>query len=89
MYPTIDREKTGKRIAELMDMNGLTPKDVQKYLNLTCVQTIYRWTKGINLPPVETLYALCELFNVNIDSMIVGDREFIYLKRLKNKEVDC
>lgn len=74
MYPTIDKKKTGKCLDKLMKLRGLTPKDVQEYLSLTCVQTVYRWLEGINIPNIDNLYALSQLFNVKIDDMIVGSR---------------
>ena len=53
-----------------MDKRGITAKDVQKYLNLASVQSIYNWCRGINMPTVDSLYALSQLFQVPIDSMI-------------------
>lgn len=77
MYPMIDTVQTGKRIEEFMKRQGLTPRDIQEYLSLTCVQTVYRWLKGINVPSVDNLYALSQLFHVSIDDMIVGNRKVI------------
>lgn len=74
MYPVIDKERTGKRLSYLMQMNGLTPKDIQKYLSLSCVQTVYRWIKGINIPSIDNLYALSQMFRVSVDDMIIGNR---------------
>lgn len=34
MFPIIDKRKTGINIRRIMDMRGLTVKDVQEYLNL-------------------------------------------------------
>lgn len=55
MYPMIDTVQTGERIEKLMKKQGLTPRDIQEYLSLTCVQTVYRWLKGINVPLVDNL----------------------------------
>ena len=34
MFPIIDKRKTGINIRRIMDMRGLTVKDVQEYLEL-------------------------------------------------------
>lgn len=60
-----------------MDKRGITAKDVQKYLNLASVQSIYNWCRGINMPTVDNLYALSQLFQVPIDSIICGNRKVI------------
>lgn len=74
MFPVIDKERTGKRLAQLMQINGLAPKDIQEYLSLSCVQTVYRWMKGINIPSVDNLYALSQMFRVSVDEMLIGNR---------------
>lgn len=74
MYPTINTKATGMRIRQIMHQRNLTVKDVQKYLNLSSVQSIYHWLKGQNMPTVDNLYALAELFQIPIDAMIVGNR---------------
>jgi hypothetical protein len=52
MIPTIDKHNTAKRISHFMKSNGLKPVDIQAYLSLTCVQTVYRWLEGINKYPL-------------------------------------
>lgn len=75
MFPVIDKEQTGRRLAYLMEKGGLTPKDIQHYLSLSCVQTVYRWLNGINIPSVDNLYALSQLFQVSVDEMLAGNRK--------------
>ncbi len=75
MFPVIDKNRTGKRLKYLMQMKGLTPRDIQKYLSLSCVQTVYRWLEGINVPTIDNLYAQAGLFQVKIDEMVVGSRQ--------------
>lgn len=72
MFPAVDKIRTGKRIAFWMRTYDLTPKDIQKYLSLSCVQTIYRWMDGTNIPTIDNLYALSRLFNVDMNAIVVG-----------------
>lgn len=45
-YPVIDRLKTGNTLKRIMQQYGMTARDVQEYLNLACVQSVYRWMTG-------------------------------------------
>lgn len=83
MYPTIDMKATGLCIHKIMNQRKLTVKDVQSYLNLSCVQSIYHWLSGKSMPTIDNLYALSELFQLPIDTMIVGNRRYHML--LSNK----
>ena len=76
MYPTIDVKATGMRIRQIMNQRKLTVKDVQRYLNLSSVQSIYHWLNGQSMPTVDNLYALSELFQLPVDMMIVGNRKY-------------
>lgn len=57
-YPVIDVRLTGQRIQNLMKERGIKPTEVQDWLSLSCVQTVYRWMKGISVPSIDNLYAL-------------------------------
>lgn len=74
MFPVIDKRDTGTNMRRIMDMRGITAKDVQQYLNLGCVQSVYRWLDGVNMPTIDNLYALSKLFRVPIDAIVCGNR---------------
>ena len=75
-YPVIDMALTGRKIKRLMDLNGLSVKDIQHYLGLAVPQSIYHWIEGSSIPSIDNLYALSELFHVPIDNMIKGNRKY-------------
>ena len=77
MFPLINKRETGVNLRRIMDMRGITPKDVQEYLGLGCVQSVYRWTDGVNMPTIDNLYALSELLQVPIDAIVCGNRKAI------------
>ena len=77
MFPLINKKETGINLRRIMDKNGLSAKDVQEYLGLGCVQSVYRWIDGINMPTIDNLYALSALFQLPIDSIVRGNREEI------------
>ena len=90
MFPLINKRETGVNLRRIMDMRGITPKDVQEYLGLGCVQSVYRWIDGVNMPTIDNLYALSELFQVPIDAIVRGNRAPIALdiiiKQLDSRE---
>lgn len=75
MYPLINKEKTGQWLKCLLLLNNLQPKDIQTYLSLGCIQTVYRWLNGTNVPSVDHLYAMSSLLRIPMDRMVVGDKE--------------
>lgn len=75
MFPVIDKKKTAERISAIMKVYGKTPADIQNYLKLSCVQTVYRWLEGVNIPSIDNLYALSQLFQIPMDTMIAGNRQ--------------
>ena len=74
LIPTIDKVETGKKLKRIMERNQITPNDIMKYLNLSCIQTVYRWLEGLNVPSIDNLYALSDLLNVSMDELIVGSK---------------
>lgn len=74
MLSSIDKKKTGINLRLMMDERGLTVKDIQQYLKLGSVQSVYHWLNGISLPTVDNLYALSYLFQVPVDDMLCGTR---------------
>ena len=86
MIPLIDKKKTGVHLRRIMDSLGITVKDVQQYLNLGSVQSIYHWLNGQSMPTIDNLYALSELFQIPIDAMVCGNRKPIQAEYiLKNQ----
>ena len=75
MFPLINKRETGVNLRRIMDMRGITPKDVQEYLGLGSVQSIYHWLGGSSMPTIDNLYALSELLEVPIDEMLCGNRK--------------
>lgn len=67
----IDMKKTGRRIKDTCDIQGISVKQIQKELHIGSFQSIYSWFQGKTLPSLDNFYALCRLLCVSMDSMIV------------------
>ena len=70
MFPTINKKETGVNLRRIMDMRGVKPKDIQEYLGLGCVQSVYRWLDGVSMPTVDNLYAISKMLQVPMDSIV-------------------
>lgn len=93
MIPTIDKAATGENIKRLIRARHITPNHIKEYLNLSCVQTVYRWLEGVNIPSVDNLYAISRLLNVSMDDLVVGtgDKEAIanYIEIIMRLDAYC
>ena len=70
-YPNIDMKQTGIKLKHIIEAAGYTPRMIQEYLHLSCVQPIYRWYKGLILPSVDHLLMLSELLGVHMEDLLV------------------
>lgn len=70
-YSNIDMQRTGARMKNMIEEAGYTPRMIQEYLYLSCVQPIYRWYKGLILPSVDHLFMLSELLCVHMEDLLV------------------
>ena len=70
-YPNIDMIQSGLKIKKYIVCAGMSVKDIQEYLHLSCPQPIYRWMNGKILPSVDHLFMLSVLFGVHMEDLIV------------------
>ena len=75
MFPEIDKRQLGRRLKNILKEKKITARDVQEYLSLSCVQTVYRWIEGINIPCIDHLYALSVLMDVSMDYLVDGGQK--------------
>lgn len=71
IYPNIDMNQTGLQLKRYIDQAGMSVKDIQNLLHLSCPQPIYRWINGKVLPSVDHLLMLSELFDVHMEELLV------------------
>ena len=83
MYPIVDYIKSGEKMKELFKEAGMSVKEIQEYLHLSCPQPIYRWFKGKTLPTVNHLYALSHLLGVHMEELLVMQSQKIFLYDLE------
>lgn len=69
-FPVIDMKATGKKIKRLCKQAGYTPVKLKRILKLSCVQTVYKWFQGENIPSIENFYALSLLLGVKMEDLL-------------------
>lgn len=72
-YLSIDMKKTGLLLKEKLEGSGYSVKEIQKYLQLSCPQPIYRWYKGKMLPSIDHLLMLSHLLGVHMEELLVTE----------------
>lgn len=87
MFPQINKKQMGQRLKRIMRRKKVAPKEVQQFLGLSCVQTVYRWMEGVNVPCIDHLYALSILLEVTLDELVAGNfgRSDAFVSIEKNK----
>ncbi|MCQ2242064.1 helix-turn-helix transcriptional regulator [Treponema sp.] len=73
LKPVVNLSATGNNIKALMKKSGVSARNLQFLMDFPYIQTIYNWTRGINLPTIDNLVVLSKIFNVSINEIVVTD----------------
>ena len=68
--PVIDVPKTGAKIDLLRKKANISVKEIQEVFGFESPQAIYKWIHGRNLPTVDNLIILAEIFGVTVDDIL-------------------
>lgn len=77
----MEQEKMGRFLTELRKEYGYTQKDIGDKLGISD-NSVSKWERGINSPDIYYLNTLAEIFNVTIQELLNGERNF------KKKKID-
>lgn len=75
----LDMIMTGKRMRNIIMKSGYTIKDIQKRLNLSCPQPIYRWLNGQTLPSLDNLYMLSGILKTPMEELLMPRNDRIWI----------
>ncbi|MBR1771983.1 MAG: helix-turn-helix transcriptional regulator [Lachnospiraceae bacterium] len=64
--PEYNPKIIGQNLKRLREQHGYSVEDIRKYLYLGSVQAIYKYESGKGYPPVDTMFALMELYHVEM-----------------------
>lgn len=68
--PIINVPQTGAKINLLRKKANLSVKEIQEVFGFESPQAIYKWIHGRNLPTIDNLIILAEIFNVTVDDIL-------------------
>ena len=71
---TVDVPGTGRKIENYMEEQNISVIDIQQRLNLARPQAVYKWIWGMNLPKIDHLVILADMFGVTMDDIVVTKR---------------
>ena len=78
MNISINLEKTGKRIRELVRESGYSVRELMRMTGVTTEQAIYKWYRGKSLPSEEVQLVLCEILGVGLTEREMRGRVRMY-----------
>ena len=70
----MDQEKIGQFIKNIRKENNLTQDLFAKKLGVT-YQAVSKWENGKSIPDIATLKLISQVFNVNIEELIEGEKK--------------
>ncbi|MBR5754920.1 MAG: helix-turn-helix transcriptional regulator [Erysipelotrichaceae bacterium] len=70
----INMTETGKNIARLRKINGLSIREIQEAMGFNTPQAIFKWQRGETLPSIDNLIVLSELYSISIDEIIIKEK---------------
>ena len=68
----MDCLKIGRLIYELRKEKNMTQKQLADAMNISD-KTISKWERGLGCPDVSILHELADVFNVNVEKILIGD----------------
>lgn len=84
--PVIDLQKTGEKIKNLRKISGYSVRDLQEIFGFEYPQAVYSWEQGKNVPTIDNLLILSQLFSVPIETIVVTNLVEIYVKEEELKK---
>ena len=70
----IDPIAIGAKIKELRKLKKITVAQICDYVGIYSEQAVYKWQRGESMPTLDNLVALCELFDVTTDELLIRRR---------------
>lgn len=68
--PEYDRKMIGENLRRCRQRKNLSVEQVREYLNLGSQQAIYKWEEGKSYPQADTMFALMELYEIELRDLL-------------------
>lgn len=70
LRPVIDLQATGEKIKKIRKLSGYSVKDLQEIFGFEFPQAIYAWEQGKNVPTIDNLMILAQLYGVQVEDLV-------------------
>ena len=84
---SINMEKTGAHIKDIIKTSGYSMKDIMEITGITTQQTFYKWYSGKSIPSLENLIILSRLTGCSVEELLVLDGESFFQYRPTQPQV--
>lgn len=74
VYPVIDMQETGRQLKMECERRQVSPRELQEFLGLAALQSVYGWFQGRSLPSLDNFYALSRYLNMQMEELVVPQR---------------
>ena len=74
IYPVIDMLETGRQLKQECDRRQISPKELQDFLGLAALQSVYGWFQGRTLPSLDNFYALSRYLGMQMEELVVPQK---------------
>ena len=74
VYPVIDMEETGRQLKQECERRQVSPRELQKFLGLAALQSVYGWFQGRTLPSLDNFYALSRYLGMQMEELVVPQK---------------
>ena len=68
----MNQEKISELIKNLRKEHHLTQEEFASFFHVT-YQAVSKWERGINLPDINTLKSICDIYNLDINEFLSGE----------------
>ena len=84
----MDQEKIGRFIATCRKEQNLTQEQLAEKLGVSS-KTVSRWENGNSFPDVSMLQPLCDLLNISVNELLLGEKipEDNYRKKVEENTI--
>lgn len=72
-YPVIDVRETGRRLKDVCGERKITVHEIQEFLGIGALQSIYGWFQGRTLPSLDNFYALSCYLGMKMEELVVPE----------------
>lgn len=76
---SLDMLMTGQVLRNLIRKRGYTIAEIQRELQLSCPQPIYRWMRGQTMPSIDNLYKLSVLLKVHMEDLVIPRQDEVWI----------